>query len=91
VEESSGDRRRLGHISKQGQLAVALLIGGSGAVTEHSIPEWRSKYFYLAMRRERKIAKVAMARRLPVSLCWMWRKGRNCEPCQSSARTRGTP
>ena len=30
-EESSGDRRRLGHISKQGNAAVALPAGGSGA------------------------------------------------------------
>jgi hypothetical protein len=27
------------------------------------------------MRRGRKIAKVAMARRLAVRLYWMWRKG----------------
>ena len=30
-EESSGDRRRLGHISKQKQLAASLLAGGGGA------------------------------------------------------------
>jgi transposase len=33
-----------------------------------SIPEWRSKYFHLAKRRGRKIAKVAMARRLAVQM-----------------------
>jgi transposase len=27
------------------------------------------------MRRDRRIAKVAMARTLAVSLYWMWRKG----------------
>jgi len=31
----------------------------------------------LAMRRERRIAKVAMARKLAVNLYWMWRKQRN--------------
>src|SRR5208282_3537347 len=31
--------------------------------------------FHLALRRGRKIAKVAMARRLAVRLYWMWRKG----------------
>jgi len=36
------------------------LAGGNGQVTARSIPEWRSKYFHLAMRRGRKIAKVAM-------------------------------
>jgi transposase len=39
----------------------------------------RSKYFHLAMRRGRKIAKVAMARRLAIALYWMWRKGWNYE------------
>ena len=43
-EDSSGERRRLGHISKQG------------------------KFFHLAMRRGRKIAKVAMAHRLAIRL-----------------------
>jgi len=40
-----------------------------------SIPEWRRKYFHLALRRGRKIAKVAMARRLAIGLYWMWRNG----------------
>jgi transposase len=30
---------------------------------------------HLMMRRQRNIAKVAMARRLGVPLYWMWRKG----------------
>ena len=37
-------------------------------------PEWRRRFLHLAMRRGRKIAKVAMARRLAVALYWMWRK-----------------
>jgi hypothetical protein len=36
---------------------------------------WRSRYFHLMMRRGRKTAKVAMARKLAVRLYWMWRKG----------------
>ena len=44
-------------------------------VTVRSDPEWRNRYFHLAMRRGRKIAKVAMARRLAVRMYWMWRKG----------------
>jgi hypothetical protein len=39
-----------------------------------SLPEWRSKYVHLTMRRGRKIAKVAMARKLAVRLYWMMRK-----------------
>ena len=32
------------------------------------------------MRRERRIAKVAMARKLAVSLYWMWRQQRSLQP-----------
>jgi len=36
---------------------------------------WRSKFFHLALRRGRKIAKAAMARKVAVHLHWMWRRG----------------
>jgi len=39
-----------------------------------SVPEWRSQYLHLMMRRGRKTAKVAMARKLAVRLYWMMRK-----------------
>ena len=42
--------------------------------TARSLPEWRSQYVHLTMRRGRKIAKVAMARKLAVRLYWMMRK-----------------
>ena len=51
------------------------LLVEAAQVSARSIPAWRHKYFHLAMRRGRKIAKVAMARRLAVQLFWMWRKG----------------
>jgi transposase len=74
-EESSGDRRRLGHISKQGNVLLRFLLVEAAQVTVRSQPQWRSKFFHLAMRRGRKIAKVAMARKLVVHLYWMWRQG----------------
>jgi transposase len=74
LEDSSGNRRRLGHITKQGSSMLRFLLVEAAQVTVRSLPEWRSKYFYLAMRRGRKIAKVAMARRLAIGY-WMWRKG----------------
>jgi hypothetical protein len=58
---------------------LRFLLVEAAQVTACSIPEWRSKYFHLAMRRGRKIAKVAMARRLAIVLYWMWRKGWNYE------------
>ena len=74
TEESSGDRRRLGHISKRGNALLRFLLVEAAQVTVRSQPQWRSKFFYLAMRRGRKIAKVAMARKLAVHLYWMWRQ-----------------
>jgi transposase len=75
LEDSSGNRRRLGHITKQGSSMLRFLLVEAAQVTVRSLPEWRSKYFHLMMRRGRKIAKVAMARRLAIRLYWMWRKG----------------
>jgi transposase len=74
-EESSGDRRRLGHISKQGNVLLRFLLVEAAQVTVRSQAQWRSKFFHLALRRGRKIAKVAMARKLAVHLYWMWRQG----------------
>ena len=74
AEESTGERQRLGHISKQGSALLRFFLVEAAQVTVRSDMEWRSKYFHLAMRRGRKIAKVAMARRLAVRLYWMWRQ-----------------
>ena len=79
LEESSGNRRRLGHITKQGSSILRFLLVEAAQVTARSLPEWRSKYFHLVLRRGRKIAKVAMARRLAVQLFWMMRKEWNYE------------
>ena len=75
LEESSGNRRRLGHITKQGSSMMRFLLVEAAQVTVRSLPEWRSKYLHLVLRRGRKIAKVAMARKLGVRLYWMMRKG----------------
>ena len=74
LEDSSGNRRRLGHITKQGNALLRFLLVEAAQVTARSLPEWRSQYLHLTMRRGRKIAKVAMARKLAVRLYWMMRK-----------------
>ena len=74
-EESSGNRRRLGHISKQGNALLRYLLVEAAQVTIRTQAQWRSRFFHLAMRRGRKIAKVAMARKLAVHLYWIWRQG----------------
>jgi transposase len=73
AEKSSGQRRRLGHISKQGNTLLRFLLAEAAQAAVRSDPEWRRQFLHLAMRRERAIAKVAMARKLAVSLLWMWR------------------
>ena len=90
-EESSGDRRRLGHITKQGSSLLRFLLVEAAQVTVRSDPEWRRRYFHLAMRRGRKIAKVAMARRLAVRLYWMWRKGWDYEQMTKFSSHAGEP
>jgi transposase len=74
LEKSSGNQRRLGHITKQGNSLLRFLLVEAAQVTVRSLPEWRSKYCHLTIRRGRKIAKVAMARKLAVRLYWMLRE-----------------
>jgi transposase len=90
-EKSSGDRRRLGHISKQGNVLLRFLLVEAAQVTVRSHPEWRNKFFHLAMRRGRKIAKVAMARKLAVHLYWMWRQGCDYGQMQKLGSHAGEP
>jgi len=75
TEESSGERRHLGHISKQGNTLLRFLLVAAAQITVRSDPDWRCRYLHLAMRRERAVAKIAMARMLAVRLYWMWRNG----------------
>ena len=91
LEDSSGNRRRLGHITKQGSSIVRFLLVEAAQVTVRSLPEWRSKYFHLVLRRGRKIAKVAMARRLAVQLFWMMRKKWDYEQLKKFGSHAGQP
>jgi transposase len=91
LEDSSGKRRRLGHITKQGNSLLRFLLVEAAQVTVCSDPEWRSRYFHLAMRRGRKIAKVAMARCLAVRMYWMLRKGWDYEQLNKFGSHAGQP
>jgi transposase len=76
-EDSSGDKQRLGHISKQGSSLLRFLLVEAAQAAARINPDWRRRYMHLAMRRHKNIARVAMGRRLAVRLYWMWRNG--CE------------
>jgi transposase len=80
-EESSGDRRRLGHISKQGNSLLRFLLVEAAQITVRCDPDWRRQFLHLAMRRERRIAKVAM----------MWRKGWDYEQLKKLGAHAGEP
>jgi len=76
-EDSSGDKQRLGHISKQGNSLLRYLLVEAAQAAARFNSHWRRRYTHLTMRRHRSIAKVAMGRRMAIRLYWMWRNG--CE------------
>jgi transposase len=73
-EDSSGDRQRLGHISKQGNSMLRWLLVEAGQSAAQHDPELRRKYRRLQCRRGTQVAKVALARRLAVRLYWLLRE-----------------
>jgi transposase len=72
-EDSSAGHQRLGHITKQGSSLLRFLLGEAAQAAARCDADWRRRYMHLALRRQRNIAKVAMARRLAVRMYWMWR------------------
>ena len=70
---------------------LRFLLVEAAQVTVRSLPEWRSKYLHLMMRRGRKIAKVAMARKLAVRLYWMMRQGWDYEQVNKFGSHAGQP
>src|SRR2546427_1842150 len=89
-EDSSADRQRLGHISKQGNTLLRFLLVEAAQAVVRSDPEWRGRFLHLAMRRGRPIALVATARKLAVRLYWMLRQGTEYQPNSVPVRTWGS-
>ncbi len=90
-EDSSADQRRLGHITKQGNVLMRFLLGEAAHAVAHREPEWRQHYFHLLQRRGRAIATVALARKLAVRLFWMWRKGQDYQQVKKFGSNTGQP
>lgn len=93
-EESSGGKRRLGGISKQGNPYMrALLVQSAWCIlrlrgTSDPIKVWADT---LAARRGKRIAVVAVARRLAGVLWAMWRDGTVYDPRETGqASAQGT-
>lgn len=75
AEDSSGGRQRLGHLTKQGNaLLRGLLVEAAHSAVQRD-PELGRCYRRLAMRKNRSIAIVAVARKLAIRLWWMWNRG----------------
>lgn len=86
----SGDRRRAGHISKAGPpRARYLLVQVAWSVlrsTRASLAALRRWGEGVARRRGRRLAAVALARRLARLLYAMWRDGRAFDPARLTRR-----
>jgi transposase len=86
-EDSSGERRRLGGISKQGSVFLRrLLIQGAQTVVRGDA-ELARQYRRLAAKKHRAVAKVMVARKLAVRMFWM-QKTQQTYP--ELVRTRGS-
>jgi transposase len=75
TEESSGGRRRLGAISKQGNTLVRWLLIEAVYPAVRKDLALRQDYQRLKFRRGHAVAKVAIARKLAVRMYWMLRSG----------------
>jgi transposase len=73
-EHSSGGTQRFGHISKQGNRMMRWLLVEAAWMAVRKDPELQRVYQRLAFRRGRKIAAVAVARKLAVKLYWRLRE-----------------
>jgi transposase len=72
-EESSGQRRRLGAISKQGNPFLRYLLVEGAASAARGDQDLGRMYKRLKARKHHGVAKVAVARKLAVRLYWMAR------------------
>jgi transposase len=73
-EESSGGKQRLGRISKQGSSFLRFLLVEAGQTAARYDPQLQRFYRRLAARKNRSVAKVAVARRLATRLYLMLRE-----------------
>ena len=73
-EQSSGGKQRLGRISKQGSSFLRFLLVEAGQTAARLDPQLKRFYRRLAVRKNRGVAKVAVARKLATRLYLMLRE-----------------
>jgi len=86
-EDSSGRRRRLGAITKQGSPFLRMLLVEAGQSAARYDPELKRAYQRLKHKKHSAVAKVMVARKLAVRLYWMWRTQQPYRP----TRMQGSP
>ena len=86
-EESSGQRRRLGGISKQGNSFLRLLLIQGAQTAVRGDAELGRQYRRLAVRKNKAIAKVMVARKLAVRMFWILKTQK---PYPEPVRMRGS-
>jgi transposase len=86
-ERSSGDKRRLGSISKQGNVFLRTLLVEAAQSACRYDEEFRRQYQHRCHQKPKGVAKVAAARKLAVRLYWMLR---NQTPYASAVHTGGS-
>jgi len=74
-EDSSGGKQRLGRISKQGSSFLRFLLVEAGQTAARYDPQLKRFYRRLAVRKNRGVAKVAVARKLATRMYLMLREG----------------
>lgn len=78
-EASSSSKRRLGHISKQGNALMRCLLVEAATIAQRYDASWHRQYVRLSMSKHHGVAKVAIAHKLSVRLYWMLRSGNDYE------------
>jgi transposase len=76
-EDSSGDKRRLGHITKQGNTMLRWLLVQAASGAQRKDVRWHRQYVRLSQNKHHGVAKLAIARKLAVRLYWMLRSGQS--------------
>lgn len=79
AEESSGNKRRLGKVSKQGNTMVRWLLVQAAILAQRQDPSWHRQYLRLSLNKHHGVAKMAIAHKLAIRLYWMLRSGQDYE------------
>jgi transposase len=87
-ERSSGSKRRLGAISKQGNVFLRTMLVEAAQSAVRYDEEFKKEYAHRCHQKPKGVAKVAAARKLAVRLYWMLR---NQTPYAHAVRNEGSP